>query len=138
MRARNRAPCAGIAVELSHGRAPADGTAVANRRSGMWRPMAMCLAVGWLVGCGAAGGQDGAREAEREQQPGDGDAAEAAAPFPDSGDPSWDGSPCNGSGTAVVVGDDVWFVPSECDPTYVDTGDPADKVQPTEATAVDI
>jgi hypothetical protein len=38
----------------------------------------------------------------------------------------------------VEVGGQVWFLPSECNPNYVDTGDPADKVQPPSEMGVDI
>jgi hypothetical protein len=89
-----------------------------------------------MLGCGGAGEQADDRQ-PTEQQTGE-ESAEASAPMLDSEVPSWDGSPCNGSGTAVVVGDQVWFVPSECEPEYVDTGDPADKVQPPPEMGVEI
>ena len=95
----------------------------------MWRPIAMCLAIGWMAGCGGADQQAREQRTEPQQQAGAGE-AEASAPLPDGEQPYWDGSPCNGSGTAVVVGGQVWFVPSECDPHYVDKGDPADQPEP--------
>ena len=104
----------------------------------MWRPMAMCLAVGWMVGCGGAGEQARDRQPETQQQTGDDASAESSAPMLDSNEPYWDGSPCNGSGTVVEAGGQVWFLPSECDPEYVDTGDPADDVQQPPEMGVEI
>jgi hypothetical protein len=103
----------------------------------MWRPIAMCVAVSWMVGCGGAGDEAHDRQPDPQQQAGE-EPGDAVAPMLDSKEPYWDGSPCNGSGTAVEVGGQVWFLPSECNPNYVDTGDPADKVQPPSEMGVDI
>jgi hypothetical protein len=90
-----------------------------------------------MVGCGGAGEQARDQQPDTQQQAGD-EPAEASAPMLDGEVPYWDGSPCNGSGTAVEAGGQVWFLPSECDPGYVDTGDPADKVQPPTEMGVEI
>ena len=97
----------------------------------MWRSIAMCLALGTMVGCGGAGEPGPQAQPETQDQAGAEQGDEVAAPLRDQGPPQWDGTPCDDNvGTAVYVGDQVILVPSECDRDYVDHGDAESAVNP--------
>lgn len=93
----------------------------------MWRPIAMCLAVGWMVGCGGAGEPE---PEPRTPQYASEEGHSVSSPFRESGPPEWDGTPCNGSGTMVDIDGKGYFLPSECEPDYIEKGTPATEINP--------